>query len=50
VQAIVEGIGKGESNEEIRRRIARPDLILDAELDALRKGKSDLEDFIKTGR
>lgn len=50
VRAIIEGFRDGASNEEIRQRVADPDLILDRELDELRAAQDDLEDYIRTGR
>lgn len=50
VRAMIEGLRDGASNEEIRKRIADPGLILDHELDDLRAAQDDLDDYIRTGR
>jgi hypothetical protein len=50
IREIIEAARSGASNEEIRARIASPDVILDEELDELRAAKDDLDEFIRTGR
>ena len=49
VAAIVDGISKGETDEEIRRRVADPSVILAADLAKLREAKDDLADFVENG-
>lgn len=44
------GLAEGADNEEIRKRVASPDVILDEELDQLRDDEEDLLDFVRTGR
>lgn len=50
VTEIAEGLRKGESNEEIRKRIATRAVILDEELNELRGIKTELDDYVRTGR
>lgn len=49
VGAIAEGISKGETDEEIRRRVADPSVILADDLAKLRQSKDDLDDFVRNG-
>jgi hypothetical protein len=50
LREIIEGQKRGATNQEIRDRIASPDVILDEEMDALRDAEDDLGDFVRTGR
>jgi hypothetical protein len=50
LREVFQGMADGASNEEIRQRVAKPDVILDEELDQLRDDEDDLLDFVKTGR
>lgn len=49
VKTIYEGLRDKVDDEEIRRRVADPSVILSEELDALRAAEDDLEDYIRTG-
>lgn len=47
---VLNGLERGASNEEIRKRAADPSVLLDAELDKLRGDREDLKDFVRTGK
>jgi hypothetical protein len=49
LREIIEGQKRGATNQEIRDRIASPDVILDEEMDELRDAEADLDDFVRTG-
>ena len=49
LREIIEGQKRGATNQEIRDRIASPDVILDEEMDKLRDAEDDLDDFVRTG-
>lgn len=49
LRELVEGFKRGATNQEIRDRIASPEVILDSEIDELRNAEDDLKDFIRTG-
>jgi len=49
VNVIAEALRDGVDDEEIRRRISSPDVILKDELDKLRARKQSLQDFVETG-
>lgn len=49
LREVFAGLADGASNEEIRKRAASPDVILDDELDQLRDAEGDLDDYIKNG-
>lgn len=49
LREIIDGQKRGASNQEIRERIASPDVILDEEMDELRAAEDDLADFVRTG-
>lgn len=46
---VKQAIDERASDEEIRRRIAAPDVILSSELDTLRSRKQELNDYIESG-
>lgn len=50
LREVFRAVVDGADNDEIRRRAAAPDVILDEQLDALRDDEQDLLDYIKTGR
>jgi hypothetical protein len=50
LQAIFDGIRNGESDEEIRRRVADPNVILASDLKRLRDARRDLDDYVERGR
>lgn len=50
LREVFEGIADGKSNEEIRERVASPEVILDESLDQLRDDEEDLLDFVRTGK
>ncbi len=50
LRAIFEALADGADNDEVRRRAARPDVILDDALDQLRDDEDDLLNFVRTGR
>lgn len=49
VRVIRKAINEDASDEEIRRRIAAPDVILSSDLETLRGRKQDLNDYIESG-
>ena len=49
LKEMVEGFKRGATNQEIRDRIASPDVILDDEMDELRDAEDDLDEFVRTG-
>lgn len=49
LQAIFDGVRSNESDEEIRARVANPDVILAEDLAKLRRAKGDLDDYIARG-
>lgn len=49
LREIIEGQKRGATNQEIRDRIASPDVILDEEMDELRDAEDDLKDFVRNG-
>lgn len=46
---IAEALRDGVDDEEIRRRISSPDVILKDELDKIRARKNSLRDFVENG-
>ena len=49
IREIADGITNKRSPEEIRQRVASPDVILDDEIEELRDAEDDLRRFIDQG-
>ena len=50
LKEVMTGIEKGETPEEIRKRVASPDTILDEHVALLSSADTSLQDYVKTGK
>lgn len=50
LREVVAALADGADNDEVRRRVAKPGVILDEALDQLRDDEDDLMDYIRSGR